>query len=90
MPQTIDRSPIALSRRIATGLIIPALAAALAFGGLAADIAAAPRAAQGTGEECQADRSNHLFGGLLTGPLRFVDSLLPFTIAGEQYPVCDE
>jgi len=41
------------------------------------------------GDECQADRSNHLFGGPLTGPLTFVSDLLPFTIAGEQYPVCD-
>ncbi len=29
------------------------------------------------------------FGDLLTGPLTFVSDLLPFTIAGEQYPVCE-
>jgi len=34
--------------------------------------------------------ANHLLGGLLTDPLTFVSDLIPFTIAGEQFPVCDE
>lgn len=45
--------------------------------------------AQSDEPECEADRSDHLLGGLLTGPLTAVSDLLPFTIAGEQYPVCD-
>lgn len=83
-----------ISRKLAKGLFVSAAAATLAFGtaaGGASDASAGPlfggRQAE---EECEADRSNHLLGGLLTGPLTFVSDLLPFTIAGEQYPVCDE
>ncbi len=72
-------------RRVAQLAAVAGVALTLAIGsGQAAG-------AQETGaeEECQADRSDHLFGGLLTGPLTFVSDILPFTIAGEQYPVCD-
>lgn len=51
--------------------------------------AASDVAAQESDEDCQADRSNHLLGGLLTDELTFLSDLLPFTIAGEQYPVCE-
>lgn len=77
-------------RKLGRAAIVPVAAAALVFGGGGIGAADAAPRAQAQNEECEADRSNHLLGGLLTGPLTFVSNLLPFTIAGEQYPVCDE
>ena len=67
----------------------PALAGALLIGGVQVT-AAQSDVIPGQAETCQADRSDHLFGGQLTGPLTAISDQLPFTIAGEQYPVCDE
>ncbi len=65
---------------------VAGVALTLAIGGGQAASAQEPA---GQEQECQADRSDHLLGGLLTGPLTFVSDVLPFTIAGEQFPVCE-
>lgn len=70
-------------RRAASAAAVSGIALSLLVG------AAQGAAAQSEEPECEADRSNHLRGGLLTGPLTAVSALLPFTIAGEQHPVCD-
>lgn len=73
-----------LRRQTVIFVAVAGVALTLAIGGDQAAGAQEP-----AGQECQADRSNHLLGGLLTGPLTFVSDLLPFTIAGEQFPVCE-
>lgn len=82
-------------RKLGKGLFVSATAATLAFGaaaGAAGTASAGPLFGGNDDavEECEADRSDHLLGGLLTEPLTFVSDLLPFTIAGEQYPVCED
>ena len=74
----------ALRRQTVKFVAVAGIALTLAIGGGQA------AGAQEPGEpECLADRPDHLLGGLLTGPLTFVSNLLPFTIAGEQFPVCE-
>lgn len=73
------------ARRLRTLTITTGVAMSMIIGaGAASDVVA-----QDTDEDCQADRSNHLLGGLLTDELTFLSDLLPFTVAGEQYPVCE-
>ena len=82
-------NPTTRFTRLSRVVAVPALAGALLIGGMQATAAqSGPAPAQA--ETCEADRSDHLLGGLLTGPLTAISDLLPFTIAGEQYPVCDE
>lgn len=84
-----------IGKKLGKGIFVSAAAATLAFGALGAGVSDASAfplfgSNDDEAEECEADRSNHLLGGLLTDELTFVSDLLPFTIAGEQFPVCDD
>ncbi len=85
-----------ISRELGKGLFVSAAAATLASGAAAGGVSDASAGPLFGGyqvndeDECEADRSNHLLGGLLTDPLTLVADLLPFTLFGEQVPVCDE
>ncbi|MGH2533824.1 MAG: hypothetical protein ACRDJW_16145 [Thermomicrobiales bacterium] len=87
MTRFIDERGTTIAGGMAKRLIAASLAATLLLGG-ATGVGTAFAADEA--EECEADRSNHLLGGLLTGPLTFISDLLPFTIAGEQHPVCED